>query len=174
MIIRPYSIHQDIKMFFNAAKAIAQAILGLAVLIAVPSIIWYLTSQVFVSDERRRDRAEMQMWERAYAECIWETGQFDGTEAFLYNHTVRYGRKGNVQLIHYDDKGLCKTESEGWYEAKGAGWDRFKYRISGLMEHWTGWGFDPITTGTILPYRSPNSPSKREINRSACSRRLPI
>ena len=91
----------------------AQSILGIVILFAVPSAIWYLISEVFVSDEEQQDKAEMRYWEMAYADCIWETGQFDGTKAFLVSHIASYGRKGRVSLRNYDEKGLCEAESAG-------------------------------------------------------------
>ena len=87
----------------------AQSILGIVILFAVPSAIWYLISEVFVSAGEREDQAEIRYWEMAYADSIWETGQFDGTKAFLNNHMVSYGRKGRVSPRNYDEKGLYEA-----------------------------------------------------------------
>jgi hypothetical protein len=118
---------------------VAQSILGIVILFAVPSAIWYLISEVFVSAGEREDQAEIRYWEMAYADSIWETGQFDGTKAFLNNHMVSYGRKGRVSPRNYDEKGLYEAESAGWYKAKNAGWVRLLSRVDRWVDNVSFW-----------------------------------
>ena len=122
-------------LLLEAVNAVARSILGIVILFGVPSAIWYLISEVFVSDGERQDKAEIRYWEMAYADCIWETGQFDGTKAFLNNHMVSYGRKGRVSLRNYDEKGLYEAERQWWYKAKNAGWGRLLSRVDRWVDN---------------------------------------